>query len=167
MTVLLRIKHLQKCRRGVSLVVAADLVDLVEQHQRIGYARLFQAVCDPPRHCPDIRLAVSPDLRLVTHAAQTDPDIFFVQCLRDRFGDGRLARSRRSHQTHDRHLALAGQASDRQILDDAFLHLLQSVMIPLEDLLRPVDVVVILRSPVPRKFQKRLYIPALHRALRA
>ena len=51
-----------------------------------GDIRVFQAVCDPPRHCPDIRLAVSPDLRLVAHAAQTDPDIFFVRSEERRVG---------------------------------------------------------------------------------
>ncbi len=47
--VLLRIEHLQQRRGRIAAEILAELVDLVEQEQRIGCARLFQVRHDLAR----------------------------------------------------------------------------------------------------------------------
>ena len=76
--ILFSIQNLQQRGGGVSLVIATDLVDLIEKHQRIAHARLPDALGDPSRHSAHIRLSVTTDLRLIMNASQRDADIFFL-----------------------------------------------------------------------------------------
>ena len=66
------IEHLQQGRRGIALVVAAELVDLVEQQQGVFALGLDEGRHDAAGHGADIGLAVAADLRLVMDAAQGD-----------------------------------------------------------------------------------------------
>ena len=68
--VLFRVQHLQQSRRRVSLVVSADLVDLVKEEDRILRAALLDGVDDPARDRTDVCSSVSSDLCFVTDAAQ-------------------------------------------------------------------------------------------------
>ena len=68
--VLLRVQHLQQRRGRIAAPVGAQLVDLVQQEQRIGGLRLLHALDDLAGHRADIGAPVAADLRLVAHAAQ-------------------------------------------------------------------------------------------------
>jgi hypothetical protein len=68
--VLLRVQHFQQRAGRVAAEVHAQLVDLVEQEQRVAGAHLGQALQHLARHGADVGAAVAADLGLVAHAAQ-------------------------------------------------------------------------------------------------
>ena len=141
--VLFTVQHLQKCRRGISLVVTADLVDLIQKHQRIFYSYRAKPRYNTSRHCTDIGSAVSADLRLIPHAAQTYADVFLVQRSCNGAGDTGLTGSRRSHQTDDRALALAGQIPHCKELNYTLFDLLKTIMILVQNLLGMRQILII------------------------
>ena len=67
--ILLGVQHLQHRRRRVAPKIVAHFVNLVEQKQRIGCARAAQCIHDASRHRADIRLAMTTDIRFISHAA--------------------------------------------------------------------------------------------------
>ena len=70
--VLLGVQHLQQGRGGIAPLIIAQLVDLIQQQQRITALSLLNGGNDAARHGPHIGLAVAADLRLVMDAAQGD-----------------------------------------------------------------------------------------------
>ena len=100
--ILFRVKHFQQCGRRVALEVAAELVDFIEHHYRIGSARPGNAVQNPARQCADICLPVSTDFSLVVHAAEGDTHVFPADSLGNGLAETRLADSRRTVETEDR-----------------------------------------------------------------
>ena len=167
MAVLFTVQHLKKSGGGISLIIAAHLVDLIQQHERILHARLLQTGHDPSRHGAHVGPSVAADLRLVPHASQADAHIFLVQRLRNAAGDGGFAGSGRSYQTDDGTVSLLRQAPDRQKFQNPLLDLLQSVMIPLQNILRTLQIRVVLRRLIPGKLQQGLKIASFHGSLRA
>ena len=97
--VLRRVEHLEQRRRGVAAVVGADLVDLVEQHDRVHRPGLPDRADDATGQRTDVGTAVAADLGLVADAAEGDAD----ELAAERAGDG-LA---------ERRLADAGRADQR------------------------------------------------------
>ena len=100
--VLRAVQYLEKRRRRIALVVASELVHLIEKHQRVGCSRLDHSLDDASRKGCDIGSAVSADLRLIAHAAEADADILAVHGLRDALRDRGLAGSGRSYKAKDR-----------------------------------------------------------------
>ena len=91
------IEHLQQGRRGIALVVAAELVDLVEQQQGVFALGLDEGRHDAAGHGANISLAMPPNVRLVPHAAQADAVELSVHGLGHGNGDGGLTHPRRPH----------------------------------------------------------------------
>ena len=166
LTVLLRIKDFQKCRRSVSLIVTAGLVDLVKKHQRIADSGFFQCNRDPSGHGADVGLSVSTDLRFITDTAETDADVFFVHGLRHRTGNGSFSGSGRSHQAEDRALSLVGQFPDRKKFHDTLFNIFQSVVAFFQYFPCILKILGILRFLIPRKCKNSLQIASLYRCLR-
>ena len=76
MQVLLSVQDLQKSRLRIALeAVSADLVDLIQQHQRVVDARVSEARSDAPREGAHIRSAVTADFRFIMYTAECHPDI--------------------------------------------------------------------------------------------
>ena len=158
--VLFAVQDLQESRGRISLVVTADLINLIQKHQRIGYTCLTQSVYQTSRHGPNVGLSVAADFRFIMDAAQADAHILFIQGSGYRAGNRRFSRSRRSHQADDRAVALLCQNADRKILQHPLFHLLETIMVLLQDLLCMPDIVVVLRYFIPRKLQQGLDIGA-------
>ena len=113
---------------------------------------------------------MSSDLRLIPHTAETDAHILFIQRPGNTLGDGGLSGSRRPHQTDNgavSALLSSRQAAHRQKLQYALLHLLQPVMILVQDPLRAGKIRVVLGRLIPRQLQQGLNISPLHRTLGA
>ena len=127
--ILLAVQHLQKGGEGISLVVVAHLVDLVQQHEGILHPGAADARRDAPRHGAHVCLPVAPDLRLVPDASQGDAHIGLLKRPGQGPGDGGLAGSRRSHQAEDGALSLSCQSPHSQKFQHPLLHLLQAVVI--------------------------------------
>ena len=139
--VLRRVEHLQQRRGRVAPVVRPDLVDLVEQDDRVHRTGLLDRPHDPAGERTDVRPAVAADLRLVPDAAQGDADELPTERARDRLTQRGLADSRRTREQDHRagaaaadHLepALGATAPDGEVLDDPLLDLVEAVVIGIE-----------------------------------
>ena len=122
--VLLGIQHLKQCRRRIAVVGRADLVDLIEHHNRVRRAGLRDAVHDSAWHCADVRPSVAADISLIADAAEAHADIFASEGPRDAAADARLARAWRADEEKNRALLLLLQVHDRDLLNDSLLDLL-------------------------------------------
>ena len=124
----------------IAAEVAAQLVHLVQHEHRIVGARPPQRLNDLPRQRADVGAAMSADLRFVVHAAQRNPLELASKRPRNRAAERGLAHARRSDEAQDRPLHVRLQPTHAQVIEDAVLHLLQVVVILVENLLRLDDV---------------------------
>ena len=162
--VLLRVQHLQQCAGGVALVVARQLVDLVQQDHGVCALGGDHGADDASGHCADVGAAVSADLRLVMYAAQTHAGKFAPHAVCDRVRNARFAHARRSDQAEDLPLDVIVQLAHRQNFQDALLDLLHTVMLLIQHLARVRLVQIILGRGVPRQGQAGVQIIADHAA---
>ena len=73
--VLRGIEHLEQRRRRITRpATGAQLVDLVEEHDRVHRARLGDGADEPARLCAHVGAPMPADLGLVAHAAERDAD---------------------------------------------------------------------------------------------
>ncbi len=158
--VLLGVEHLEQRRGRIAAEIGAHLVDLVEQEQRVRGLGLAHRLDDLAGHRADIGAPVTADLRLVAHAAERHAHEFAAGRAGDRLAERGLADARRADQAQDRAGQLVGAGLHRQILDDAFLDLLQAVMVVVEDGLREAEILLDLRLLVPRDRQQPVEIVA-------
>mmetsp|Transcript_34176 Transcript_34176/g.106089 ORF Transcript_34176/g.106089 Transcript_34176/m.106089 type:complete len:229 (-) Transcript_34176:10-696(-) len=89
-----------------------------------------------------------------------------VQRARDALAHGSLADSRGPHQAHD--LALRGllEEADRDVLQDPLLHVLQPVVVLVQDVLGLLDVLVLLSAVPPGQHSEPLQVGATDVELR-
>ena len=132
--VLLGIQHFKQRGRRIAAEIHRHLVDFIEQEERIVHARLHHVLNDLAGHGADIRAAVAANFRFVAHTAERHPHELPIRRARDRLTQRCLADARRSDETQDRTLQRLHPLLDRQILDDALLHLLETVVILVEHL---------------------------------
>ena len=85
--VLLRVEHLEHRARRIPAEVGAHLVDLVDEQHRVQRLRVAQRADDRSRHRADVRATVAPDLGLVAHAADGEPDELPLERARDRLAE--------------------------------------------------------------------------------
>ncbi len=139
-TVLLRIQNFQQRSRRIASEVDTHLVDLIQEKYRVRCSGLPEPLNDLPGHRADIGSTVALDLGLVAHPSQGNPD----ELPPGRPGDGLaqrgLADARRAYKTeygafHGPHHLLHGK-----IFDDAVLHLVETEVVLVEDLLRLHDI---------------------------
>ena len=100
--VLLRIENLEQGRGRIALVAVADLVDLIQDDDRIGCAGLVDAIQDSSRKRSDVGLPVAPEFSFIVHATQSPSDIFPAQGPCHGLSETGLADSRRAVQAEDR-----------------------------------------------------------------
>ena len=68
--VLFRVEHFQHGRARVAMAIAAQLINLIQNDDRIRCFRFDQALDDTSRHGTDVRLAVTADFGFIVHATQ-------------------------------------------------------------------------------------------------
>ena len=159
--VLLGIEHLEQRRRGIAAPVASELVDLVQNKDRVARSGTSNRLNDSSRHRANVGPAVSANLGLVSHPAERHSGQLSTKCVGDRLRKTRLADTRRTDKAEDRlarlrRLRLAGlgrglllQLAHRQILENAVLDLLQVVVLVVENLARLGDVDLTFGPGVP------------------
>ncbi len=165
--VLFPVQHLQQRRGRVAPVIVAQLIDLVQQQQRVHRLASADGLNDAPGHGAYVGLPVAPDIRLVPNAAQTQPGQLPVQRLGNADGDGGLAHAGRAHQTENLPLPLRVHLPDGNGLHDALLHFIQSKMVSVQDLSGGLHAQPLLGGGIPRHFQTHVQIVADDRALGA
>ena len=163
-TVLLRIQHLKKCSRSITLIITAGLVNLIQEHQRIAYSRLLQCSRDTSRHCSHISLTMSADLSLIPYTAKADPYIFLMKGLCHRFRDRCFAGSRRTYKTENRALASGSQFAHCKKFHDTLLDILKTVMSLFQDFPCFLKIHGIFGFFIPWQIQQSLNIRAQHTA---
>src|SRR4029450_12192948 len=112
--------------------VGALLADLIQQEQRVRRLSLPHRLDDLAGHRADIGAAVTTDLGLVAHAAERHAYEFASRRPRDRLAERGLADAGRADQAQYRAGQLVGARLHREILNDAILHLLESIVIVIE-----------------------------------
>ena len=132
--VLLGVEHFEQSRGGIAVQVVREFVHFVENDDGVHGFRPDQGVDDPTRHRADVGLSVSADIGFVAHAAERNARQFAVQSAGDRHSDRGFTDARRPHETNDLVAQVGGELSDRYVFEDAFLDLVQSVVILVEDL---------------------------------
>ncbi len=132
--VLLRVQHLEQCRGRIAAHVAAHLVDLVEQEQRVAHAHLGHLLDQTARHGTDVGAAMAANLGFVTHTAQRHANKLAIGRTCNGFGEGRLADTGRPYQAEHRPLELLHTLLHGEILKDAVLDLFQTIVVGVEHL---------------------------------
>ena len=153
--VLLRVEDLEQGGRGVATEIGAQLVDLVEHQDRVPGAALAQPLDDAPRKGADVSPPVAAELRLVAHASQRQAVESAAHGAGDRAPERGLAGARGADEAEDRGARpdlVPLELAHRQELQDAVFHLLQIVVILVQDAARlgQVDLVLALLRPGQR-----------------
>ena len=160
--VLRGVQDLQQRRRRVATVVRTDLVDLVEQHDRVHRTGLADRADDPAGQRADIGAPVAADFGLVAHAAQGDANELAAQRAGHALTQRRLTDPGRAGQHHHRtraaatddlQAALGATGAHGQVLHDAVLDVVQPVVVGVEDFPGRLEVGRVLGAGVPRQVQ--------------
>ena len=158
--VLLGVEHLEHRARGLAAEVGAHLVDLVDEEYRVHRLGVAQRADDRAGHRADVGAPVAADLGLVAHAADGDAHELAPQCARDRMAERRLAHPGRADEAEDRARDVVLELRDGEVLDDPLLHLLEVVVVLVEDPLRPAQVEVVRRLLRPGQREDPLEVGA-------
>ena len=158
--VLRRVEHLEHRARRVAAEVGAHLVDLVDHEHRVARSRVAQRADDRAGHRADVGAAVAADLGLVAHAADRDPLELASKRAGDRPPEARLADSGRADEAEDRAVGVRVQRPHGQVLEDPVLHLLEVVVVGVEDLAGVLDVEVVGGRLRPRQVDQPLQVGA-------
>ena len=160
LAVLLRVQRLQQRRRGVSPVIGAQLVDLVQDHDGITAAGLLDTGHDAAGHGPHIGLSVASYLRLVMDAAQRDAAQLPVHGPGNGQGDAGLSGARRAQQTEDGPLLVRSELPHSQIFHHPVLDLLQTEVVRVQGRAHRLRIQIVLRLLPPGDLQADIQITA-------
>ena len=132
--VLFRIENFEQRRARVAAKIRAELVDFVEQQHRIDCARLLHHLNDLAGQRADVGATMTANFRFVAHAAKRQTHKLAAGGARNRFTQTGFADSRRADKAENRTLRILHQLPHGEILENAFLDLLQTVVIFVENL---------------------------------
>ena len=169
--VLRRVEHLEQGRGRVAPPVGAELVDLVEQDDRVHRAGVAQGADQAARQRADVGAPVAADLGLVAHAAEAHAHELAAERAGDGLAERRLADAGRPDQRQDHaaalvlDLALAPELAHGEVLEDALLDLLRPAWSASSDLPRGVHVDAARRSDAPRHVEQPVEVGADRRRL--
>src|ERR1051325_4827405 len=116
--VLLWIEYFQQRRGRIATEVVSELVDLVEDEDRILGLRATKALDDLAGQRADVGAAVAANLRLVAHATERHTHELAAERLRNRSRERGLADARRPGETENRTLHLGIELPDSQGLQN-------------------------------------------------
>ena len=128
--VLLGVKHFQQGRLRVAIVIILrNLVDFIQNEHWIVCLGFDETFDDAARHRPDIRAAVAANLGFIVNTSQGYSDIFPAQSGCYAFSQRGLAHSRRTIKAQYRGLHILADTQNGQMLQNALLDLLHSVVV--------------------------------------
>ena len=134
--ILFGVKNLQQSAGRVSIIRSRQLVHLVQHHDGIGCTAFLDTVHDPPRHCADIGSAVAANIRFIPDTPKADPHILPLQRMGNAAADACFPGTGRTDKQENGTGLFAFQIHHGNLLYDAALDLLQTVMVGLQDFTR-------------------------------
>ena len=162
----MHVQHLQQSGAGVTPVVAAHLVQLVQHQHRVDAPRLTDAGDDASGHGPHVGLAVASNLRLVMDAAQGDAGQLPVHGPGHAHGNGGLTHTGRAHQAQHLALQIGGQLLDGHKLQNTLFHLFHAVVVGFQHFRHGSHVGPLTGFHHPGQLQAGVQIAPEHRSLR-
>src|SRR4029077_2769253 len=120
-----------------------------EHKNRIARPAAAQLLDNAPRHRADVGAAMTTNLRFIAHSAETDPHKFAAQRVGDRLTQTGFAYAGRPEKTEDRAVSLRIEFPHGQIFDQPLLNFFQIVVVAIKDLLRLIEVEIVLAQFVP------------------
>src|SRR6516164_6189149 len=138
--VLFRVENFHQRGGGVAAEIAAEFVDLVEHAHRVVAFRTADTLNDLAGQRADVGAAMAADFRFVVHAAKSDADELAGERAGDGLAERGLAHAWGPDEAKDRPLHARLEFLDRQVIEDAFLDLLQVVVIFIQDFVGLLDV---------------------------
>ena len=164
--VLLGVEQLEQRGLGRAAPARRELVDLVEEHDRVLDPGLAHRVDDAAGDRPDVGAPVTADLGLVTHATEGDAHERPAGRLGDRAPERGLADPGRAGQTQDRPLAPARQLEHGHVLEDPLLDVVEAEVVGVELGRDRVEVVAHVGALVPGQVGDGLEVGPRDRELR-
>ena len=119
--VLLRVQYLQQCTGGIAGVILAQLIHLIQYHDRIGSAAALDAFHNTSRHGTHISTSVSADLSFILDTAKADTYIRTLQGFGNALANTGLTGTRCAHEQQNGTGLLLVQCHHGNLLDDTLL----------------------------------------------
>ena len=145
------VEHFEQRAGRIAAKIRAELVDLIEHEHGVARTAAAQFLNDAARHRSDVRAAMTANFRFVAHAAQTYPHKLAAERVGNRLTQTGFADAGRPEKTHDRAVPLRIEFPHGQIFDQALFNFFQIVVIAIQDLLRLLEIEVVLAQVIPRK----------------
>ena len=100
--ILLRIQNLKQRRTRITAIVRPQLINLIQQEERVHRFRLLHPLNNLARQRTNISTAMPANFTFIPHAAKRHPHKIPPRHLRNRLPQRGLPNPRRPHQTQDR-----------------------------------------------------------------
>ncbi len=131
--VLFGVENFQQRRCRIATHVAAHLVDLVEQEQRVAHTDLGHLLNQSPWHRADVGTPMTTNFGFITYTAQGHAHELAVRGTSNRLGKRGLAHAGRPYQAEHRAANFFHALLHGEVFKDAFLDLFKAVVIGVED----------------------------------
>src|SRR5690606_5202241 len=158
--VLFRVENLQQSCTRVAAEIMAELIDFVEQNDRIRRSGAFHKLDDLSRQSSDIRSAVAAYLGFVVNAAERKPDEFSARRLCDRFSERGFTDARRTDEAKYRSLRIFYELANGQKFENPFLYFFQAVMIGVQRLFGFLNAFDLFGSLLPGNIYQPIQVAA-------
>ena len=127
-----------------------DFINFIEHNDRIRGAHSLHGLNKLSGHGTDIGSAVSFNLCFVSHSPQGKAKKLAAQCLGHTHSHRGLADTRGADKTEDGACDIPFDLPHCQKLQNSSLHVFQSIVVTIEDLSGPLQIVVVLTVFSPR-----------------
>ena len=165
-TVLLAVENLKQCRRRITLVVGAELINLIKENDRVLSSRLLNRINNPAGHCADIGFSVTSDFRLIACTAEGYSRKATTHCRCNALCNRCFTHAGRTYKAKGLTVAALGKGTNGKRLNNSLLNLFQSVVIMVKHLSCVCKIELVNRVFVPRQFKTGFKINPVDRCLR-
>ena len=124
----------------------ANLINLINQNDRVLYLRCFQSSYDLSRDSAHISASESFQCTCVLSATKGDSDILSAQSLTNTFTNRCLTHARRTHETKDLTLHAVMQLTYRNELQNPLFDFIEAVVTLVQHLFCQFEVEIFIRS---------------------
>src|ERR1051326_3732489 len=127
--VLRRVKNLEQCRRRITAKISSNLVQFVQQNNRVPAFDTAQSLDDPARQGTNVRSSMPANFRFITHTAQRDARKFSAQRISDAAPKRSFADTGRANETENRSFDLFAALDYRKKFDQTIFDFAKAIML--------------------------------------